>query len=158
MLEIERKFLVADPQAVIAAAVSESEIAQGYLSADPEATVRVRLRGDRGFLTVKSKNEGSVRNEWEYEIPADDARRMLLLSRTPVLRKIRRLVPFGGLTWEIDFFSNPAGLILAEVEIPRPDYHVELPSWLGPEVTGDPAYFNSAIALRASDDSTRQRH
>ena len=153
MLEIERKFLVSDPEAARAAAISETEIAQGYLSANPQATVRVRLRGNRGYLTVKSKNCGSVRNEWEYEIPADDARQMLRLAETAVLRKMRRLVPFGGLTWEVDFFSNPPGLILAEVELPRADYPVEFPAWVGKEVTDDPAYFNSAIARRIKPES-----
>lgn len=150
-LEIERKFLVADVAAAIAGATSASEIAQGYLNPDPEATVRVRVRGQRGFLTVKSKNRGIERNEWEYEIPADDARRMLQLSRTPVISKVRHLVPYGGLTWEVDVFSNPRGLVLAEVELPSADYEVLLPPWVGREVSGDPAYFNSNLANRKSD-------
>ena len=151
-IEIERKFLVADVDAALAGAISSSEIAQGYLSADPEATVRVRLRGDRGFLTVKSKNRGIERSEWEYEIPADDARGMLRLSRTPVISKVRHLVPYGGLTWEVDVFSNPQGLVLAEVELPTADYDVELPHWLGREVSADPAYFNSNLANRKFSD------
>ncbi len=145
-IEIERKFLVADVEAALAGAISSSEIAQGYLNPDPEATVRVRVRGNRGFLTVKSKNRGIERNEWEFEIPADDARRMLALSRTPVIHKVRHLVPFGGLTWEVDVFSNPAGLVLAEVELPSADAAIDLPPWLGPEVSSDPAYFNSNLA------------
>lgn len=146
MREIERKFLVADLSAALSSAVSADEIAQGYLSARSEATVRVRLRGNRGYLTVKSKNIGCERGEWEYEIPADDARQMLELSETAILRKTRYLVPFGGFTWEIDVFSNPGGLVLAEVELPAADTPFPRPSWLGREVTSDPAYFNSAIA------------
>lgn len=145
-IEIERKFLVADVEAALAAAVSSSEIAQGYLSPAPEATVRVRVRGERGYLTVKSKNRGIERNEWEYEIPADDARQMLRLSQTAVISKVRYLVPFGGLTWEVDVFSNPAGLVLAEVELPSAGCDVLLPPWLGREVSGDPAYFNSNLS------------
>lgn len=145
MIEIERKFLVNDLEAALAAATSSSEIAQGYLSANPDATVRVRIRGNRGFLTVKSKNHGIERGEWEYEIPVNDARELLTLSQTPVLRKIRHLVPFKGYTWEVDVFSNPEGLVLAEVELPSADTEPPLPSWLGPEVTGNPAYYNSNL-------------
>lgn len=145
-VEIERKFLVADLEAALAGAVSKSEIAQGYLSPNPEATVRVRVRGGRGYLTVKSKNRGIERNEWEYEIPVEDARQMLSLAQSAVVSKVRYLVPFGGLTWEIDVFSNPAGLVLAEVELPSVDCEVQLPPWLGAEVSGNPAYFNSTLA------------
>lgn len=145
-VEIERKFLVADLEAALAGAVSKSEIAQGYLSPNPEATVRVRVRGERGYLTVKSKNRGIERNEWEYEIPVEDARQMLSLAQSAVVSKVRYLVPFGGLTWEVDVFSNPAGLVLAEVELPSADCEVQLPPWLGAEVSGNPAYFNSTLA------------
>lgn len=145
MIEIERKFLIADLDAAVGAAVGSSEIAQGYLSTNPDATVRVRIRDNRGFITVKSKNHGIERGEWEYEIPATDARELLTLSQTPVLRKVRYLVPFEGFTWEVDVFSNPAGLVLAEVELPSADTEPPLPSWLGPEVTGNPAYYNSNL-------------
>lgn len=145
MIEIERKFLVNDVAAALASATSASEIAQGYLSTSPDATVRVRIRDDHGFLTVKSKNHGIERGEWEYEIPVNDARELLTLSQTPVLRKVRHLVPFKGFIWEVDVFSTPAGLVLAEVELPTADTQPELPVWLGPEVTGNPAYYNSNL-------------
>ncbi len=146
MIEIERKFLVSDPEAAIASATSSTEIAQGYLNPDPECTVRVRTRGNRGYLTVKSKNRGIERGEWEYEIPVGDARELLKLSRTPVLHKVRYLLPVEGFTWEVDVFTNPAGLVLAEVELPTADAEPTLPAWVGEEVTGNPAYYNSNLA------------
>lgn len=149
-IEIERKFLVDDIDAALAGAVACERIAQGYLSADPDATVRVRIRGERGFLTVKSRNRGAERGEWEYEIPEADARELLALSRTPIVDKVRHQVPFGGLVWEVDVFSCPAGLVLAEVELPRADARLTLPDWVGREVTSDPRYFNSNLALSQS--------
>lgn len=149
-IEIERKFLVADLDAALAGAVACERIAQGYLSADPEATVRVRIRGERGFLTVKSRNRGAERGEWEYEIPESDARELLGLSQTPIIDKVRHRVPFGGLVWEVDVFSRPAGLVLAEVELPRADVSVCLPPWVGADVTSDARYFNSNLALSQS--------
>jgi len=146
--EIERKFLVADSAGAIAGAVSCGRIAQGYLSAAPEATVRVRVRDGRGYLTVKSPNRGAVRGEWEYEIPEADARELLELSQTGVIDKVRYIVPFGGRRWEVDVFERPAGVVLAEVELPSEDAPVELPPWVGREVTGDPQYYNSSLAGR----------
>lgn len=149
-IEIERKFLVDDLDAALAGAVACERIAQGYLSADPDATVRVRIRGERGFLTVKSRNRGAERGEWEYEIPEADARELLALSRTPIVDKVRHRVPFGGFVWEVDVFSRPTGLVLAEVELPRADARLTLPDWVGREVTSDPRYFNSNLALSQS--------
>lgn len=149
-IEIERKFLVDDLDAALAGSVACERIAQGYLSADPDATVRVRIRGERGFLTVKSRNRGAERGEWEYEIPEADVRELLALSRTPIVDKVRHRVPFGGLMWEVDVFSRPAGLVLAEVELPRADARITLPYWVGREVTSDPRYFNSNLALSQS--------
>lgn len=148
-LEIERKFLVADLEAAIAAAESCEPIAQGYLSAAPEATVRVRLRGDSGYLTVKSKNCGVVRGEWEYEIPAAEARELLALSQTPVIEKLRYVVPHGGHKWEVDVFSRPAGIVVAEVELQSTETPVDLPPWVGREVTGDARYYNSSLSRLA---------
>lgn len=147
-LEIERKFLVADLEGALAGAVSSERIAQGYLSAAPEATVRVRVRGGRGWLTVKSPNRGAVRGEWEYEIPEADARELLALSQTGVIDKVRYIVPFGGRRWEVDVFERPAGVVLAEVELPQENEPVELPSWIGREVTGDSRFYNSSLAGR----------
>lgn len=146
-IEIERKFLVADPAAAFAAANAAERIAQGYLSADAAATVRVRLRGNRGYLTVKSPNRGAERGEWEYEIPAADASQLLELSRTPVIDKTRWLVSAGGRVWEVDeFHGSLQGLVLAEVELAAAGDAVELPAWVGREVTGDARYYNSTLA------------
>lgn len=153
--EIERKFLVADPQAAVSAAVVSERIAQGYLSAQKEATVRIRVRGHRGYITVKGMNRGVERNEWEYEIPLADAHEMLALSRTGVIDKTRHLVPFRGHTWEVDVFHGAlAPLVLAEVELTDADEPVSLPLWLGEEVSSNPAYFNSSLAEKAKKSVT----
>lgn len=148
-LEIERKFLVAS-DAYRAEATECVEIMQGYLSTRPEATVRVRLWGSRGYITVKGLTTGCVRHEWEYEIPAADARAMLEnLCGTTVLAKRRWLVPHAGLVWEVDEFTGRhAPLVLAEVELTSPDQPLSLPPWLGPEVTADPRYYNSTLAAQ----------
>lgn len=145
-IEIERKFLVADPQAAISAAESSERILQGYLSVNPDATVRVRLIGDRGRLTVKSRNRGCVRGEWEYDIPRADAAELLGLSVSAVIDKTRYRVPYGGHTWEVDIFTSPRSLALAEVEMLSADEEVILPPWLGPEVTSNPQYYNSTLS------------
>lgn len=151
--EIERKFLV-ESDTWLAEAVESHSIEQGYISRRPEATVRVRLRDGRGFITVKGLTSGLTRSEWEYEIPADDARRMLAeVCRGAVLRKVRYIVPAeGGLRWEIDRFEAPegiAGLVLAEIELPAEDTPFRRPQWLGREVSGDPAYYNSNLDAQA---------
>lgn len=144
--EIERKFLVADLQQALAGALSSSRIRQGYLSVNPDATVRVRIRADRAFLTVKNRTRGCTRGEWEYEIPPADAEELLALSVTPVIDKVRHLVDFGAHRWEVDVFAAPLYPPLAEVELASPSESLVLPPWLGPEVTSDPRYFNSNIA------------
>lgn len=146
-LEIERKFLVADVVAAIAAAESAVHIVQGYLSVNPDATVRVRICDDRAYLTVKSRNRGAVRGEWEYEVPPADARELMALSVTVPIDKTRYKVEFAGHVWEVDIFIGPRRMALAEVELTSPDEPLELPPWLGREVTGDSAYYNSTIAL-----------
>ena len=147
-LEIERKFLV---QGEFKKLARESvHIAQGYLSSASGRTVRVRLRGDRGFLTVKgpSKDGGLSRFEWETEIPASDARALLELCEPGVIDKTRWLVPAGDgrHTWEVDeFHLDNEGLIVAEIELSSPDDFFERPGWLGDEVTGDRRYYNSML-------------
>lgn len=144
--EIERKFLVADLTQVLSATISSEKIAQGYLSRDPERTVRVRVRGNQGFITIKSKNNGATRGEWEYPVPEADARELLALCPPPIVSKVRHSVPYEGLIWEVDIFVSPrAGLIVAEVELPTEDYTLALPPWVGEEVTGNPAYYNSNL-------------
>lgn len=144
--EIERKFLVINSTYKVLATDSR-DMAQGYLSSDIEATVRVRISGDKAWITVKSRNRGAVRDEWEYEIPVNDAREMLAICKGKVIEKTRYYVPDGGLTWEIDeFHGEHAGLVVAEVELPDADYPVSLPTFVGDEVTGDPRYYNSTLS------------
>ncbi|MDE5972236.1 MAG: CYTH domain-containing protein [Muribaculaceae bacterium] len=151
-LEIERKFLVSDPD-ILNRATRKIHIVQGYLSLLPEATVRVRIKDQSGYLTVKGLNSGATRHEWEYEIPLADARQMLSLSQGTIVDKVRHiLTDNNGLTWEIDVFASPhPGLILAEVELPSADTPVELPEWIGREVTSDPQYFNSTMAASTKE-------
>jgi len=142
--EIERKFLVTGDAWRSAPATSYR---QGYLSTDKQRTVRVRVAGDRGFLTVKGITVGASRSEFEYAIPLADAETMLNdLCLRPLVEKRRHLVPFGGLTWEVDeFFGANAGLVLAEVELDSEDQVIALPPWIGQEVTGDRRYYNASL-------------
>jgi len=144
--EIERKFLVRDPSVVDG--ITGTVLRQGYLSRVPERTVRVRHAGDRAWMTVKGSNTGATRAEWEWEIPVRDADELLAICDGPVLDKTRYLVDFGGRTWEVDVFAGAnAGLVMAEIEIEAVDAWVELPPWVGLEVTDDPRYYNSALAV-----------
>ncbi len=149
--EIERKFLVADdswrtPEAL----ASGVAMRQGYLCRDKARTVRVRLAGGRGTMTVKGATEGFSRLEFEYEIPAEDAADMLeKLALRPLVEKVRYRVPAAapaGAFWEIDVFEGEnAGLIVAEMELPDEAAVFERPAWLGREVSRDPRYFNSNL-------------
>ena len=147
-LEIERKFLV-DVKKVVKLKLSGGErIAQGYLSTEPNKIVRVRIKKNRGFLTIKSANIGIVRQEFEYEIPVADAEEILKLCTPNILTKVRYKVEYAGHTWEVDIFEGRhAGLILAEVELDSAEEKVELPDWIGEEVSGDERYYNSRLAL-----------
>ena len=143
--EIERKFLVISDEYKRMAHTSV-EIEQGYLCREPERTVRIRIKGSKGFITVKGLTRLAVREEYEYEIPLDDARRMLLLCQGPTLSKRRWLVDFEGHTWEVDeFFGRKAGLTVAEVELHSAEEPVSLPSFVGEEVTGRSEYYNSML-------------
>jgi len=143
--EIERKFLVSGDFRPFV--VKSHHIAQGYLNTDPDRTVRVRRLDDRGFITVKNRNDGCVRCEWEYEIPVADAIEMLDICCGGI-EKTRCIVPAGnGLVWEVDVFGGRhKGLTVAEIELPTADTDFARPEWLGEEVTGDPAYYNSTLA------------
>ncbi len=143
--EIERKFLVVGDQwRSLAEAV---QYRQGYLSTVKERTVRVRTVGMKGFLTVKGITRGATRSEFEYEVPFADAGLMLdELCERPLIEKIRSRIPLGGVVWEIDeFFGENRGLVVAEVELTHEGQALELPRWVGEEVTGDPRYFNSNL-------------
>lgn len=151
--EIERKFLV-NGHDYRNMAVKSTHIMQGYLLTELRATVRVRLRGERAYLTVKGPNIGSVRDEWEYEIPVDDARQMLSECAVgSVIDKERFEVPYEGHVWEVDeFHGHYEGLVVAEVEIADEGVQPTLPSFVGREVTGNTRYYNSVMA---STDSLR---
>lgn len=144
-LEVERKFLVTgDAWRTLGEAVS---IRQGYLSAHPASTVRVRIAADRAWLTVKGVSVGAARSEYEYAIPLSDAEEMLAtLCARPLLEKRRTRIPAGEVTWEVDeFLGENLGLIVAEVELRDRDQPVALPAWIGAEVTGDARYYNSNL-------------
>lgn len=143
-VEIERKFLVDKRKLHELTFSSEEKIAQGYLSFS--TTIRVRLKDNRGFLTIKSSTVGISRQEFEYEIPAEDAEQLLKLCGRNVLKKYRRKIEYGGHVWEVDFFAGRhAGLVLAEVELKSADEVVDLPDWLSREVSHDSRYFNSNL-------------
>ncbi|RMF45452.1 MAG: CYTH domain-containing protein [Deltaproteobacteria bacterium] len=144
--EIERKFLVADDR--WRGQGDGVYTRQGYLSVDPDRTVRVRLIGKKGFLTVKGRSEGPVRPEFEYAIPGKQARYMLdHLCLRPQIEKVRYRIEFDGMAWEVDeFLGDNAGLVLAEVELDSPDRKVRCPEWVGPEVTGDHRYSNAWLS------------
>ena len=147
-LEIERKFLV-QGQAWRQPAESQTRFSQGYLSRDPARTVRVRLAGERAFLTIKGATVGATRAEFEYEIPPADAAQLLALCDGPVVDKIRHVLWVGGLCWEVDeFLGANAGLVVAEIVLQSEDQAFERPAWLGAEVTGDARYVNANLAVR----------
>jgi adenylate cyclase len=142
-VEIERKFLVTGSGWRQENAV---RISQGYLNRDKERTVRVRLAGEKAFLTIKGQTVSASRIEFEYEIPAVHAEQLLELCDGPLLQKIRHTVVINGLIWEVDeFLGENEGLIVAEVELEREDQPFERPSWSGQEVTEDPRYCNSNL-------------
>ena len=146
-LEIERKFLVRKGDAYKRAAFSNSHIQQGYIPADG-ATVRVRTRDDKAYLTIKGKsvNGGMTRYEFEKEITLDEARSLLKLCKGGLVDKQRWLVKSGNHTFEVDeFFGDNAGLVMAEVELSSEDEVYEKPDFIGMEVTGDRRFYNSHL-------------
>ena len=141
--EIERKFFVMESWQPQGAGM---KIAQGYLSTVPERTVRVRIKDDKAFLTIKGKNEGISRVEFEYEIPVQDAEELLQLAEQPVLEKMRYLEKHGDFLWEIDVFGGDnEGLVVAEVELPTEEAVFSRPCWLGEEVSDDVRYYNANL-------------
>jgi CYTH domain-containing protein len=141
--EIERKFLVRGEGWRQTAPL---EIRQGYLNRDKQRTVRVRIAGERAYVTVKGVAKGLTRPEFEYEIPLADAEQMLSLCDGPLLEKRRYVLVHAGATWEVDeFLGENAGLVVAEVELESEDQSFERPDWLGAEVTDDRRYLNSNL-------------
>ena len=148
-LEIERKFLVKKGDAFKRAAFSSSHIQQGYIPCDG-ATVRIRIRDDKAYLTIKGKsvNGGMTRYEFEKEISLDEAQQLLQLCKGGVIDKHRYLVKSGAHTFEVDeFHGDNAGLVMAEVELGREDEAYEKPDFIGSEVTGDMRFYNSHLLL-----------
>ncbi len=152
--EIERKFLVAD--ASVVRGLAGTPIRQGYLSTDPERTVRIRTAGSRAFVTIKGKSspDGRSRDEYEYEIPLADANELLdRHALRPIVSKIRYRLETGPFHWDVDVFDGAnEGLVIAEIELDAADREIELPDWLGAEVTGDPRYYNASLVAHPYRD------
>ncbi|WP_462320597.1 CYTH domain-containing protein [Halochromatium sp.] len=151
--EIERKFLVRH-DGWRKQLLSTTHLMQGYLASTPTLTVRVRLEGDQGRLTIKGATQGISRSEYEYPIPPEDAQRMLdELAETAIIDKTRHRVRCCGHVWEVDLFAGDnEGLVLAEVELGAEDEDFERPSWLGDEVSDDPRYYNANLARHPFKD------
>jgi adenylate cyclase len=148
MIEIERKFLVTS-DAYKALAFAKNQIAQGYLNSNPERTVRVRIKGEKGFLTIKGKGNqsGMSRFEWEKEIPVAEAKALLDLCESGVISKMRFEVKVGQHIFEVDeFYGENSGLIMAEVELGSETESFEKPTWIGEEVTNDERFYNAFLS------------
>ena len=166
-LEIERKFLVTGEYKSLAS--KSTRIIQGYLSSVPERTVRVRIKGEQGYITIKGAGttfgtssathstthsggasgttSGATRFEWEKEIPVEEAKELLAISEPGIIDKTRFLIPSGRHTFEVDeFYGDNLGLTIAEIELSSENEPFEKPKWLGKEVTGDVRYYNSELA------------
>ena len=147
-IEVERKFLVKSEE-YKSHAVSKTRIVQGFLNTHPERTVRVRLKGEKGYLTVKGNGNdtGTTRFEWETELSLAEATNLIDLCEPIILEKIRFEVPFGTHMYEVDeFLGENKGLVVAELELEHEDERFEKPNWLGPEITGEVRYYNSQLS------------
>lgn len=147
MIEIERKFLVSSSEFKLEA-IQKIHIIQGYLNSAPERTVRVRIKGEQAFLTIKGKSgkSGMSRFEWEKELPVPEAEALLELCEPGSIDKVRYIVPFKGHFFEVDeFFGKNEGLLLAEIELSSEEEIFQKPSWLGEEVTGNEMFYNSYL-------------
>ena len=147
-MEIERKFLVGS-QEYRNKAEAKSHIIQGFLNTDPERTVRIRLQDKDAYLTVKGKSNksGTIRQEWEFEIGAEEAKQLLCICEKNIIEKLRYLVRVGKHLFEVDeFLGENEGLIIAEVELAAENEDFDKPGWLAEEVTGDVKYYNSNLS------------
>ncbi len=148
--EIERKFLVRGEGWRSGPIIRRSLIRQAYLTQGNRASIRIRIRdADAATLTVKSNETKIRRQEYEYAIPVQDAEAMLALRAGSVIEKVRHDLAWGSLTWEIDVFEGEnKGLVIAEIELSHEAQDFMRPDWLGPEITDDPRYSNSSLAIR----------
>ena len=150
--EIERKFLVRD-SSWQDQAYRSTPMRQGYLVSDEIRSVRVRIAGDKAQINIKSGTLGVSRSEFEYAIPLDDAREILAALCGAKVEKVRHLVRYGGLVWEIDVFEGDnAGLVVAEVELDAADQAIDMPPWAGQDVSEDLRYYNSELARHPYKD------
>ena len=150
MQEIERKFLVHSLD-FIAEASQAQKIAQGYLNSAPERTVRIRIKDNKGFITIKGIGDetGTTRFEWEKEIDLQEAQALLELCESGVIDKTRYLIPKGKHTFEVDIFEGEnKGLIVAEIELSDAKEVFEKPNWLAEEVTGEEKYYNANLSKK----------
>lgn len=148
-VEIERKFLLKNSNwKKLKQLKDPAVIRQGYLSTNPERTVRVRIKNQESFLTIKGISKGFSRQEFEYAIPLTDAESLLQMCEGPLIEKTRYFIQQGEQLWEIDeFFGDNEGLILAEAELEAENHQLEIPDWIGEEVSHDKRYFNSNLAF-----------
>ncbi len=143
-IEIERKFLLKNNNWLEAA--EGQVLIQGYLSLDKERTVRIRVVGDKAFLTIKGVTVNTTRKEFEYEIPLNDGMKMLELCHRPIIEKTRYNIDFDGHTWEIDVFEGEnKGLVVAEIELSDENESFTMPEWIGLEVSNDSRYYNANL-------------
>ncbi|MFL9845053.1 CYTH domain-containing protein [Flavobacterium rhizosphaerae] len=150
MTEIERKFLVLSDD-YKNGAYTQNRITQGYLCTHPSRTVRIRIKGTNGYLTIKGKgnDSGTTRMEWEREIPVAEAEQLLMLCEPGAIDKIRYEIKAGKHVFEVDeFFGDNAGLVVAEIELNDENEPFEKPEWLGMEVTGDERYYNAYLSRK----------
>lgn len=147
-METERKFLVRN-HSFIDEAFQAKRIVQGYICADTERSVRVRIRGEEGFLTIKSatNDRGWSRYEFEQPLTLNDAEALMKLCLPGLIDKVRHYVKVGGHIWEVDVFHGEnEGLVVAEIELESEEDVFEIPSWIDREVSGDPKYYNLMLA------------
>jgi len=145
-MEIERKFLVKEQLWEAIEKPCPSRIVQAYLVNSAEKTVRIRIKGTQGFITIKGPTQGISRAEFEYEIPLKDADELISTFAEKVIEKFRYEISFKNHLWEVDVFTGKLeGLYLAEIELNSEDEHFELPDWVGEEVSTDPNYYNSNL-------------
>ena len=149
MIEIERKFLVVSND-FINETFAKKRIVQAYLNSNPERTVRIRIKENKGFLTIKGKGNatGTTRLEWETEIPLQDAKKLLAICENGTINKIRHEVKVGNHIYEVDVFEGEnEGLVVAEIELQSEDEAFEKPRWLGKEVTNDERFYNAYLSV-----------